>query len=243
MKTILFIFAGLLLAAPAPAGDSAGELFLNYTYKVKPDKIAEFEGIMKEWKAISQKHKVPKQMHLYSNDRMEYDLLVPLKNFAGLDQLIADIDGLMKKMGPKKWDALEKRERKTFDSMRISVMRRLPKLSYRPEKPRLPGKQAQAYRADFLYLKPAAEQKAHVLFNKLKKLATKKNLSDGWDTYVGSIGWSTPVLIVIARGKDSSDIRQNNSRPWNSPDITSLLRKRRTVDGRHRPELSNPAYR
>jgi len=251
-KVILFTIAGLLAAGPAAAGDDGGEIFLNYTYRVKPDKIADFEKVMQEWVAISKKHKFPEQMHVYSNARLEYDMLVPIKNFAEVDQMIAGVDKLMKTMGLKKWNALEKREQQTYESMRVSVMHRLPKLSYRPEQPRVQGKEAQAYVADFLYLKPDKEEQAHKILHQLAKLAEKKQVPDGFDVYAGSFGWDTPVLIGIIRGKDAADIRTHNAEMWKMlgkpgeklyHQLISLLRERDQVDGRHRPELSNPAYR
>jgi hypothetical protein len=245
----LITIAWLLASGPASAGPGEGELFVDYTYRVKPGMSAEFEKVLKEWKASFGKHKAPHQMHVYSDNNFRYEILIPVRSYSGIDELNKVFEALT---GKKKWKALQQRELKVSESIRVNVMRHMPGLSYRPKKPRLENKEAQAYLADFLYVQPSKIDRFLQISRKLVQLAEKKQVADGWDFYQGSIGWTGPVFIGIIRGKDHADIRSHNSEMWKQigkegsrlyKEVMTLLRRREQREGWHRAELSIPEYR
>jgi len=253
-KISLVLTLGLLmgfcvLSMDAQAEEKKAELHLIYDILVKPSKVFEFEKALKEEFIIYAKHgiRIPNQMA--STDDFHYYLLLPMENFAGIDELYKQFDEAHKKMGAETYGAILKSFEGTYEYFRIQMWTLRHDLSHMPENPRTKPEEVKFVHYGFYYFKAGMQAEAEKLAKKYKALYESKNIPDGYLLWVGSIGTDSPVFCVVSTGQSAEDFfahGTNNQKLLGEEakalnlKVLPLIRKYETKIGMPRPDLLPP---
>ena len=211
-KVSVFVLVGLVvslcsLTTLALAEEQEAQLWLLWDILVKPSKVMEFEKAMKDQVALYKKHNFPYPWSVASTEDNHYFFLVPIKEFAEIDDINKAFDEAEKKMGAD-YKAIEKSFVGTMEHIHPYLWYLNLELSYFPETPRLkPGEDVYLYYT-YLYFKPGMEAEAVAVCKEWKALYKSKGYPDPYFMWVGDIGTDMPVFCVVQNGKSGSpDLR------------------------------------
>ncbi len=255
MKPIRSVVACLVLAVvalafamPAPAQDKKPQLWFVEDYAVKPSMVVQFEAVVKElngsvWTAFAW----PWAMETYSTEDFHYYFCYPFESLTEVAKAFATFDGILAKLGEQKWDALNKKFGGASEYFKQTTVTFSPELSYIPEKPRLKPEEMTFVYWGFCSVLPGKEKELEAQFKKIVALFKAKNIDSGFNTWVGGIGYESPLYIYTESGKSPSDFWLNSEKVmkivdpeatklWN--ETLALMRKYEFKMGAYRPDLS-----
>jgi len=243
--TICFIFSIFSLNALAQDEEKAPS-FIVWEVVVKPDKVKEYEAAVKKEVEIFEKYKFPYTMSSFSSSNFHYYFSMVIENHAGIDAIYEALDKVAGEAGSE-WQAMQKIGAATVEYMNSSVLTLSPTLSYVPENPRLKDKEENFRYWGYFYVKPGRAAEFEEIEKKWVELYKGKNISTGFNTYVGGIGADQPYYLIGLRGESTADYhtqREKNMKMLGDEMNTlatktiSTLRKYEEKTGMYRPDLS-----
>ena len=251
-KTFLFIMIGLFMSlstayVAAQDGQSKGQLHLIHEDFVKPSKVAEYEAALKELLAQLTQQKAAVQFNASMRDDFHYYFVMPVENFSAVDELNKTMEEFDKKIGEMKSEELNKNFAGTYTYHEVFMARLMTDLSYAPEQSRLKDDEAGFLHWDFYYIEPGKEKEAMGIAKEYKELYKSKNISDGYDLWMGDIGSEMPVLAVVQWGKNATDFYTQSEKndallgeagQALGAKAMAITRKFEHINGRPRPDLS-----
>jgi hypothetical protein len=241
--------AGLLLGILVlPGLPQEPQRYLVYECVSSAENAEAFEAGMVKEIALYSKYGLPFGWAAYSTDDYRYFFMIPIENSGSIDKINAAFEEAAKKAGAE-YKELEKTFTGTYDHMSLNVIARHPKLSFAPEKPRVPGDQAEFYHWSFFYIKPGYEDKIMELAKEFLELCKAKGAVDAYNFFVGELGRDLP--IALSAGWDGNvsmeDLERNNEEFWKTlgeegkalwAKGETYCRKVENIFGRYRPDLS-----
>jgi len=208
-KVSVFVLLGFVvslfsLTTLALAEEQEAQLWLIWDILVKPSQVMEFEKAMQDQVAMYKKHEFPYPWSAASTMDNHYYFLIPIKNFADIDDVYKAFSEAEKKLGAE-YKAIEKGFVGTMDHIRPSLWYLNQELSYFPENPRLKPDEAGYIFYSYLYFKPGMEAEAVAVCKEWKALYKGKGVPDSYLMWIGDIGTDMPVFCVVQSGKTGSD--------------------------------------
>lgn len=245
MVVLMMGFSSLFTASQAE--EQKSELLLIEEEIVKPPKIVDLEAALKEMVAYSAQYKYPYPWYTYSNDNYVYYYVMPIKDLADINNIMKTWAELAEKVGKESWQATMKKYQGAYEYLKLGVVRTRPDLSYVPENPRLKPDEGVYIRWGLCYVKPAKVGEFEEIMKEWVELFKKKNLADGFNTFMGDLGTDNPYYFWAEYGKSPVDFFSQNEKNmaifgdeamqlWMK--TLGLLRKFENVGGMFRPELS-----
>jgi len=198
----LGVVLSLGIAARAQAPEN--QLIWVSEFVVEPARSAEFEAVVKDWLAFYVEIKYPWSYTIYRTEDFHYYLLSPIKDMAGLEEMMKTDMELAAKGGPK-YEALLKRSRGSYSFMNNDLVVLRYDLSYLPEPPRVSTQDARFICWDYYYGLPGMEKESEQIAKDWQALYKSKNIPDGFLNYMLIMGPDMPLTVGARWGKDAAD--------------------------------------
>ena len=239
-KVSIFLMVSLVvslcaLTTLAQSEEQKAQLFIIWDVVVHPSKFMEYEATMKEFVALYAKHECPYPWSAYRTSDFHYYFVMPVENFAALDDVFSYFGKVAEKAG-KEYEALEKGFAGTFESETIGTFYLRYDLSYIPEEPRLTEEEMNFIWWDFYYILPGMEKEAEEIAHEWQALYKNIGISDGESVYMAAMWSDLPVLVVVGGAKSEADYYTQNEKNFQKfgEQVQSLMK--RTMDGTRRFE-------
>jgi len=210
MKNRGLVLAGLCLGAVLSIGIVAhaqapeNPLIMVSELVVEPAKSADFEAVMKDWLAFYVENKYPWSYTVYRTEDYHYYIISPIKDMAGIgDMMKTDMD-LASKGGPK-FEALMKKTAGCYAYANGDLVILRNDLSYAPETPRVGSEEAWFICWDYYYGFPGRDREAEQVAKDWQALYKSKDISDGFLTYMLIMGPDLPLIVGARWGKSEAD--------------------------------------
>jgi len=239
-KILIFLMLSLVvslcaLTTLAQSEEQKAQLFIIRDVVVHPSKFLEYEATMKEFVALNAKHECPYSWSAYRTSDFHYYFVMPLENFAALDDVFSYFGKVTEKAG-KEYAALMKGFGSTYESETIGMFLLRYDLSYIPEEPRVTDEEMNFTWWSFYYILPGMKKEAEEISHEWQALFKNNGISDGWSVYVGVMWSDLPVLVVAGGAKSEADYYTQNEKNFKKfgEQVQSLMK--RTMDGTRRFE-------
>ena len=242
VKAIVF-FLFLIISHNLYAQEEVPNLLKIWRFTVKPNKVTDFENIIKELNAKDKKYKLSHSYYVSKSSSFNYSFIIQLEDYSDFDKYMESWNGIKAKMG-EKHDALYKRWAETYDSYSTFFVKPRPDLSYIPEKPRL--EEVKLFFHDVLYVKPDKVGEFEELLKNMKDLYKRKKVSE-IVTIFSILGPDMPIFNAIWPAKNNIDhytyipkmweiLGEEGKRIFNK--MMNCVRKREFRKTSSRPDLS-----
>jgi hypothetical protein len=242
---VLLLLLGTLIAPPASAQAPKAQLFTVTDVQVKPAKASIFEAGVKRQIELA----YPGVFYASNTDDFHYYFVEPIANYAGIDTLNFREAAWMNGAGKDNIAALMKSLEGAIYHFDTYVFLQDPDLSYWPAKPRLKEGESKFVYWGFAYVEWGKEKEFEDIFKQWVALYKSKDVTSGWETYVGKFGADLPVYVWDMAGKSAADFfteDENITKLLGEEAVKTLnektmacFRKFEFKTGRFRPDLSN----
>jgi hypothetical protein len=214
-SSVLLTLVSVLLAVPVIAlakdGQSPSILVLN-TYRVKPDKTAQFESVMKDFAAEMKKDRCPYEMIMHETGNYTYLSMWYFDNYSMMDAFDAYWAALSEKIGAETMDRYHEQEFGAIESFSIALLRYRAEQSYRIEDPRVPGDAFNFAHWEYFYVDPQRNAEWSALEDRWVRFFTEVGSDLPFQTFTGSIGHERPVWIYVNWGESRDDYFRSRKR-------------------------------
>jgi len=213
MKTNQFfkiLIAVLLFQVAAVNAQGDYQKFWIHEDHVKPSKLMEYEGIMKEMVAAMQEHNIQGSDWLaMSTSDFRYAYISAIDNMAALDG--DGLGGLPEKMGKEAFGSMMERMNECYSDHTDYVLTLDTELSYMPDG-MTQTPEGMNYRENGIYyFSPANFGKALELGKKFKELYAKKESPAHYRVYRSGFGSDGTFLMVAVAAKDAADLEATST--------------------------------
>jgi len=242
-----FVVSLCALTTLAQEKEQKAQAYYLLDVAVKPSMIAEYEAAAKVMVSLNAEYKATYPWYAFSVEDFHYYFVIPVENLADVDNMFNEDSELEKKMGEEKLEEIGKLFAGTYEYVHTYMIYHRPDLSYTPESPRLQPEEANYRKWIWYYIQPDKAEEYQEILKKFIPLAQSKNVSDGYNIYVGGIGMDLPAYLVAFSAKSAADQETHYERIIESlgEEAVALLQKMfsltRELDiktGWFRPDLS-----
>jgi hypothetical protein len=246
---ILLCFLVCLCASTtlAQAKEQKAQLFMVEDISVLPSKVSDFEAHVKTIQKFANEYKFPYPIYVYNIDDYSYFYVIPVKDFADIDDFNKAKMEWIERMGQENLMSILKSGEGSYKHLRWFIIRHRPDLSYTSDKPRFKPEEANFMSIPLCYVKPGKEREFEEICKEWVLHDKSVNRADSYDTFVGDIGTEMPFYFWVARAKSAADFHKQQEiygtkagekfmELWNR--TMALFRKYDEKTGWFRPDLS-----
>ena len=209
--------------------------------------VNQYEATVKKLIPEYIKHDLKYPFSAYSTNEFDYYFLIPIDNFADMDNVNKAFSEVREKMGAKKYDAIwsefggtVKYDKNGFYTFRAD-------LSYIPEKPRLKPEDVNFIFWLNYYYKTDKMPEVEKVYKEWISFFKSKNIDTGFYAYEGGIGSEMPYISVSLGDRNAEEFFAQSAKRdkmyadkfaelWKKS--YALLRKFEQKMGQPRPDLS-----
>ncbi|WP_319500327.1 hypothetical protein [uncultured Draconibacterium sp.] len=204
----LFLFMGIvtLQAQETPA---MPENFLVIEEFVQPADLPSFNKVQQEAIELWKKFEFDVPVYTYSTDVSSFYWVVPIENFAALDQVFAKAGELTAKMKDDGYDASKKF--RDLSTSRETVIHWDKDLSYHPNGYVGQTKENRYCEWTFVYLKAGHEKEMADAIKQYIDFFDSIDETWEWDVYTVSMGYDSPCWILMDRSENSLALKKLES--------------------------------
>jgi len=195
----------LVLMHTAQAKNQPKSLVYLGEYKVKPDKVDEFESVMKDFVKEMEKYDMPYTFRMFSTDIFVYYSLNEFDDYSMLDKFNADWGVVEEKIGVKTMERYHEVEFGAIDSFKGTLLKYRPDHSFVTDSIFWKKDENSFVHWLFCYLEPSMRQEWISIQKKWLKLYRSKNIIMPFLTFTGDIGYEMPVWIYVRASSDRGD--------------------------------------
>ncbi len=201
----IFLFMGSfsLRAQEAPA---IPEFFFVMEEFVQPADASTFNKVQQEAIDLWKKFELDLSVFTYATDASSYYWVIPIENFAGVDQMFAKVGELVAKMNEDGFDTGKKF--RGLSTSREMIIHWEKDLSYHPN-----GYVGQTIDISycewtFLYLKTGHEKEMAEATKKYIEFYDSIEETWEWDLYSVTMGYDSPCWILMYRAENAKVLRE-----------------------------------
>lgn len=217
MKQLAISILVLLSAPLTPAWAQSEQanppqLFLVHRETAPLARQAEYEATAKAFVAALGEAGVGHDLVHFSalsGPELGYAYIVPLGNFAGMDDFTKNWSDVAEKVGPEKWARLAAESGAAMDHYGDTHFLLRPDLSYEPAQPRLKAGETHFIQFLFYYGVPGKEQDLEAVSREYAELFRKKGLSTRFRVYQAVSGSDLPLYVVVEGARSEADYYEN----------------------------------
>ena len=240
------VFCLCALSILAQAQEQKAQLYVIWDVVVKPSTVGDFEAATKEEVALYAKYKFPYTWTVSRTSDNHYYFLIPVENFAGIDDIFTAFDKV-EEMAGEEYQKLLDLFAGSYEYVQPAVYSLNYELSFLPGKKEAESEGRNFICWDIHYITTGKEEEYTKLIMGLQDLFRSKNVSQAWYCYQGIMGEKTPVYYWVSRAKNAVDFYTQNAKMWEAlgeeggsfyEKIMKLIRKREKKTGWYRPDLS-----
>ncbi|WP_347839242.1 hypothetical protein [uncultured Draconibacterium sp.] len=207
LSFILFVFLVPATSLQLQAQETEGpSMFLIFEEFVAPDNMNEFWKVQTE--ALDKYDELDFNMTFsaYRTDDFSFYWSMPLKNFAALDELFADMMKNHQLLMENGYNPAEKF--RGLSNLSHFVVSWNKELSYSPADYQKPEEPEIFHEWAFIYLKSGHEKQAAEILKKYRDFYDSIEENYHWDVYEVLLGNHTPCWIVESRAKNELEMRK-----------------------------------
>lgn len=251
IKQILFLLAGVVLLSRAPfsfAQEMKDQLFVIHEEVAKVDMIGQYEKTSAEWVQLMHDAGLDiSKIHASQRDDFHYYYLIPISNYAEIDEIFPKFQEAVAKLDKDKWSQFTAENDKTIETNHEFVARWSASLSYVPKEPRLKQGEAKFIHWIFFHYKLDKRKEVMDVLKEWKKLYEDKNISHAYDIWLMDIGEDNNMMVLTEQAKDAIDfyqtmdgvdkkVQQEEQKLWAK--FSPLIYEMEQKYGKIRPDLS-----
>ena len=245
-----------VMGAGVRAGEEHGaekpQLYCIYKEIVKPPLTEQYETAIKYMISEFKAYQIdPEKVHFktISGPEIGYLYVMPIENFAGMDEMRANWREAVEVIGKEKFEDMVAPAEEAIDHVEVFHAIRRADLSYVPENPRLKPDEVEYIHYGFYYVIPGKEKEFEALAGEFVELYKSNNIDSGWVIFQAITGSDLPALVVAHAAKSSADYYSNRERVREvvgeeakklGEKVGALVRKMEFQEGMPRPDLSYP---
>jgi len=200
------LFAGFLFF-DSVAQQAAPVNLLIFEETVSPSDMAAFARVQQQAVDLWKKHSFDVPVYCYSTDDNMFYWVVPVENFGSIDTVFTKSAALTKKM--KEEDGFDgDKAFRDLSTSRSLVVRWSPGLSYHPSGSMNQSPDKGYVEWSFSYLKQGHEAEAAAAVKKYIDFYKKVNEPYEWDVYVATLGYETPLWIMMTRSESPEALKK-----------------------------------
>ncbi|MBV8520490.1 MAG: hypothetical protein JO197_24065 [Acidobacteria bacterium] len=253
LAALLLLVCPLVATAQTQTPPAMPQLYLIHAEVPRLGMIPQYEAATHDiLAALTEKKADPNVfgMHVYTTEDLHYLYILPLNAYSKLDSMDGAWKSIADSVGKERWQSLMSRGTAPIEQYSELVVRRRPDLSYTPATPRVKPDEQRYVRWLMYYLMPGKEEEAAAVARDCAALFKAKNMTDGFDVFMGETGNDLPLLAVAVSGKSEADYAAADERnraalgdAFNAIQMRALAitRKYETHSGWYRPDLSYPS--
>jgi hypothetical protein len=251
IKQILFWLTGVMLLLVAPlsfAQEMKDQLFVIHEEVAKVDMIGQYEKTSAEWVKLMHDAGLDiSKIHASQRDDFHYYYLIPISNYAEIDDIFPKFQEAVAKLDKDKWSQFTAENDKTIETNHEFVARWSASLSYIPKEPRLKQGEAKFLHWIFFHYKLDKRNEVMDVLKEWKKLYEDKNISHAYDIWLMDMGEDNNMMVLTEQAKDAIDfyqtmdgidkkVQQEEQKLWAK--FSPLVYKMEQKYGKLRPDLS-----
>ena len=204
--SVLFIF-GLLLFTPISfPQEIKDQLFLVHEETSKVDMWNKYESTSKEWVAMMNDAGLDlPYIEASQRDDGHYYYLIPISNYAEIDNMQNVFNSAIEKIGKDKWSKFMKENNSTIETSKDFVATRSAKYSYMPKNPRLKEDDVKFIHWMFFTYKMENRKEIMDIMSEWKKLYEDKNIKNGYSIWLIELGLDNNMIALTEGYKDGAD--------------------------------------
>ncbi|MBM4176757.1 MAG: hypothetical protein FJ213_11390 [Ignavibacteria bacterium] len=206
----LFTFAALFAFQSLTAqNEKKDQLFLVHEETAKVSMLDQYENTSADWVKLMHEAKLDvSQIHASQRDDFHYYYLMPIANFAEIDNMYEKFVAARDKIDKDKWTKFYQQNESTIETHKEFVIRWSSEFSYVPKNPRL--KQGEGNFAHWIFFNFKLEKRKEVMevLKEWKKLYEEKNVPNAYDIWLMEIGENNNMIALTEFAKDAVDFHQ-----------------------------------
>ena len=202
ITVFLTIAIGVFLCQSAQAQNEPKRLVYLGEYKVKPDKIDQFESVMKDFVEEMVRYEMPYTFRMFSTDLFVYYSVNEFESYGELDQFNAYWGNVEEKIGAATMDRYHKAEFGAIYSFKGTLLKYRPEQSYIQEHSPWAKNEDGSIHWVLCFINPSKRQEWAETQKKWVELYKKENIKMSFLTFTGDIGYEMPVWIYLSRGEN-----------------------------------------
>jgi hypothetical protein len=214
----------------------------------KVDKWLQYEEISKEWVDLMTEGGLDlPYVRASQRDDGHYYYLIPLSNYAEIDNFPQIFGSAIDKIGKEKWGEFMKRSDESMVTHKDFIAKWSAKYSYMPKEPRIKPSEAGFIHWIFFTYKLEKRKEVLDIIAEWKALYEKNNIPDGWSIWLIELGEANNMIALTETAKDgasfytnmkenSEKIKEEEQKLWARLSANVLTFEQEF--GRPRPDLS-----
>lgn len=181
-------------------------------------------------------------------DDGHYYYLIPLNNYAEIDNFPDVFGSAVNKIGKEKWDSFMQENESSMITHKDFIAKRSGKYSYDPKEPRIKPEETGFLHWIFFSYKLEKRKEILEVLAEWKKLYEDNNIPEGWGVWIIEIGEANNMMAIVEGAKDGESfyaamddesrqkIKDDENKLWVkfSKNVISIDEK----FGKPRPDLS-----
>lgn len=241
---VLFICSSVLFAQ----GNNKDQLFMVREEVARVDMWDKYESTSKQWVEMMQEGMLDiSSVSASQRDDGHYYYLIPLKDYAEIDNFPKIFGSAIDKIGKDKWSAFMKENETTIATHKDFVVKRSADYSYTPKSPRLKSDEGTFIHWLFFHYKLENRKEMLDILKEWKKLYEDNNITDGYTIWMPEFGMDNDAMVLTEVYKDGADfytrdkeitalIKDKADALWAK--MAPLLKSTEQKYGKLRPDLS-----
>jgi hypothetical protein len=180
-------------------------------------------------------------------DDGHYYYLIPLSNYAEIDNFPQIFGSAVEKIGKEKWGEFMKKNDESMETHKDFIVKWSAKYSYAPKEPRVKAADAEFIHWIFFTYKLENRKEVLDVLGEWKALYEKNNMPDGWSTWLIELGEANNMIAVTESAKDgasfyaamsenSEKLKDEEQKLWAK--LSANLLSMEQNYGRPRPDLT-----
>ncbi len=246
--SILLLSGLFFLTTKSFAQEMKDQLYAVHMEKAKIDMWGQYESTSKQWTDMMTEAgiDIPSIQASQRNDGVYY-YLIPILNYAELDNMQSVFNSAVEKLDKDKWGKLMEDNNSSIENSKDFVVKWSSKYSYVPKNPRIKPEEGKFIHWMFFTYKTEKRKEVLGLLADWKALYDKNNIPDGYSIWLMDMGMDNNMIVLTESAKDgasfytnskenSEKVKDEESKLWEkfSPNILSIEEKY----GKPRPDLS-----
>uniref|UniRef100_UPI0032162E71 hypothetical protein n=1 Tax=uncultured Draconibacterium sp. TaxID=1573823 RepID=UPI0032162E71 len=203
---LCFLFTAFSLQQTNAQEATPPENFVVFEEFVSPYDLPAYTKAQEKVIDLWNEYDVEVPVYAYRNDDNAFYWVVPVENFAGMDNLYTTMMGVWKKMKEEgNFDA--DKEFRDLSTGRQTMIHWSKELSYHPSGEFGQSKEKPFVEWTFCYLRAGHEKEAAEAVKKYKTFYDGIDENYEWDVYSVTIGHDTPCWILMVRAENELALR------------------------------------
>ena len=196
------------------------QLYMVREEVVKVDAWDKYESTSKQWvEMMTQGGLDVPYVRASQRDDGHYYYLIPVSNYAAVDNFPNIFGSAVEKAGKDKWTSFMIENESTISTHRDFFVKWSAEYSYLPKEPRLKQGEAKFVHWMFFHFKLEKRKELLELLKEWKKLYTDKNITDGYSIWMVEFGLDNDSMVLTEYYKDGEDFYNRDK------EITAMVKE------------------